>query len=151
MTRVEKAESLHRSGCSCSQSVFGSFAADYGLDQKLANRLAAGLGAGLGRQQLVCGAVSGAALVLGLALGNEDGSQAEAKERCYAAVHAFVHQVRREKGSVECRSLLEGLDLTDPAQRATFKERSLSAKVCDPIIKRCVELLEERLRAEGRP
>lgn len=145
MTRSERAAALHASGSSCSQAVFTVFAEDFGLDPKTAHKLSTGLGAGFGRQQMTCGAVSGAALVLGLALGNEEGSDATAKEGTYEAVYAFIERIKADFGAADCRTLLEGLDLRDPAGRAAVKERGLSGTVCNPIIKRCVELLEEML------
>ena len=151
MTKLEKAAALHASGSSCSQSVFVPFAEDFGLDPRKAHRLATGLGAGCGRQQLVCGAISGAVLVLGLAFGSEEGPEAQAKEATYEAVNGFIERIKAEFGASDCRSLLEGLDLRDPAGRAAFKERGLPDKVCNPIIRRCVELLEERLGAKALP
>jgi len=145
MTKTETSVAAHAAGSSCSQAVFTAFAPDYGLDSKLAHRLSTGLGAGFGRQQRLCGAVSGAALVLGLAMGSEDGSQAAYKEATYEAVFQFIEEIKGEFGAIDCRDLLEGLDLRDPADRATYKELGLSTRVCDRIIKRCVELLEARL------
>ena len=97
MTRVERALALHAGGSSCSQAVFSAFAEDFGLDPKTAHKLAACLGAGLGRQQLVCGAISGGALVLGLALGNEGGADQAGKERAYGGGVRFC---RRGEGRV---------------------------------------------------
>lgn len=145
MERVERAAALQTSGSACSQAVFAAFAEDFGLDAATAHRLATGLGAGFGRQQRLCGALSGAALVLGLALGNEKGEDLTAKEKTYAAVSAFVDDIKAEFGAADCRDLLEGLDLREAAGKAAFKERGLSDRVCKPIVRRCVELLEERL------
>ena len=151
MTKVERAVALHAAGSSCSQSVFTVFAEDFGLDAKTAHRIATGLGAGFGRQQRLCGAISGASMVIGLAMGNEDGSDAAAKERTYEAVYDFIEQVRDEFGAADCRDLLEGIDLRDPAGKAAYKERGLSDRVCNPIIRRCVELLEKELEGIPRP
>ena len=150
MTRVEHALALHAAGSSCSQAVLTAFAQDFGLPDETAHRIATGLGAGLGRQQLVCGAVSGAALVLGLALGARKSEEQEAKEATYAAVCSFVEAIRSEFGAVDCRALLEDLDLRDPAGKAAVKERGLPDRVCNPIIRRSVRLLEERLGLDER-
>ena len=69
MDGIEKAESLFRSGCNCSQAVFATFAEELGLDEELAKRIACGLGGGVGRMREVCGAVSAAALVIGMRAG----------------------------------------------------------------------------------
>jgi C_GCAxxG_C_C family probable redox protein len=150
MTRAENAAALQASGSACSQAVFCVFAEEFGLDQESAHKIATGLGAGFGRQQRLCGALSGAALVLGLAMGNRRGEEAEDKESCYAAVSAFIDEMEAEFGAADCRGLLEGLDLRDPAGKAAIAERGLSARVCKPIVRRCVERLEEILGL-GRP
>jgi len=149
MTRTERAAALHAGGSACSQSVFCVFAGDFGLDEALAHRLATGLGGGCGRKQYLCGAVSGAVLVLGLAFGSETGAGKAAKEECYAKVHAFIEAIEAEYGSSECKVLLEGADLMSPEGQAYIKGRGLGAKVCGPVIGRCVEMLEEIL--DGRP
>lgn len=149
MTRVERAAALQATGSACSQSVFTVFAQDLGLDPATAHKVATGLGAGFGRQQRLCGALSGAALALGLAMGSAGGEEQEAKERTYAAVSAFIDEISSEFGASDCRALLEGLDLRTPEGKAAFKERGLSDKVCKPIVRRCVELLESHLGLEA--
>jgi C_GCAxxG_C_C family probable redox protein len=142
---------MHSGGSSCAQAVFGVFAEDLGLDPKVAHKLAACLGAGLGRQQLLCGAISGGALALGLALGNEVGSDQVGKEATYEAVYDFTEDAKAEFGAANCRDLLEGLDLRDPAERAEYKARGLPGRVCERMIARCVELVEARLAVYLEP
>ena len=67
----------------------------------------------------------------------------------YEAVYGFVEVIKAEFGASDCRALLEGIDLREPAGKAAFKERGLGDKVCNPIIRRCVELLEEELRSRS--
>jgi len=151
MTRAEKAEALHASGCACSQAVFGAFAAEYGVDTGLAVRLSSGLGAGIGRLQLTCGAVSGGVLALGLALGNATGAEQDKKEAAYAAAREFVAAIEAEFGASGCRELLQGNDLQTAEGKERIKAAGLQQKVCAPIIRRSVELVEAALAARGRP
>jgi C_GCAxxG_C_C family probable redox protein len=149
-SRTERAQALHAAGSACSQAVATVFADELGMDPALMHRLATGLGGGFGRKQYLCGAVSGACLVLGLAYGNDSGAWQDAKLDTYAKVHAFISGIEAEKGASDCRTLLGGEDLGSEAGRARVKELGLSAKVCDPLIARCVERLEAILAAEGK-
>lgn len=101
MNRVEKAESLFRSGCNCSQAVFVAFADEFGMDADFAKRVSCGLGGGVGRMREVCGAVSGAAMVLGMRLGPE-------KTAAYPAIQDFCAEFKAKTGSIICRELLAG-------------------------------------------
>ena len=149
MTRVEKAALIHASGSSCAQAVFGAFAEDLGLDEGTAQRIASGLGAGYGRLQLTCGAISGGVLALGLALGNGRGEEQDRKEAAYAASRELVEAAAAEFGASDCRTLLRGADLRTDEGKARVKAEGLSGLVCQPIVGRCVELVEERLVAAG--
>ena len=63
--RVAEAERMFAEGFTCSQSVFGAFAEDLGLEKHMALKLANGFGGGIARRQEVCGAVSGAVMLIG--------------------------------------------------------------------------------------
>lgn len=145
MTKPEQATSLHASGSNCAQSVLCAFTSELGMDTTLAHRLATGLGAGLGRRQHLCGAINGGAMALGAALGNETGADLAAKERTYEAVQAYISAMEAEIGSLDCRTLL-GVDLNTPEGKATFKERGLSASVCDKLIARSAEEVDRILK-----
>ncbi|MDX9959285.1 MAG: C-GCAxxG-C-C family protein [Spirochaetia bacterium] len=145
MTKPEQAVRLHADGSNCAQSVLCAFTSELGIDTVQAHRLATGLGGGLGRRQHLCGAVNGGAMVLGAALGNDTGTDLAAKERTYEAVRAYINAMETEFGSIECRTLL-GLDLNSPDGKAAFKERSLSASVCDKLIARCAEEVDRILK-----
>lgn len=147
----ERALAAHGSGSNCAQSVLCAFADELGFDERQAHRLATGLGAGLGRRQSLCGAVSGGAMALGFALGNDDGTDLDAKERCYRAVKDYVEGFESEFGSLECRTLL-GVDLGTEEGRAEHKARCLSVAVCDKLIGWACELALAAMRkARGEP
>ena len=107
------------------------------------------MGAGMGRRQLLCGAVSGGALALGAAFGNEDGSDQTAKELSYEVVRDYLRRVEAETPSTECRTLL-GVDLSTPEGREETKKQGLTAKICDPLIGRCAEIVEAILVERGK-
>ncbi|MBN2875915.1 MAG: C_GCAxxG_C_C family protein [Spirochaetales bacterium] len=141
-TIATTAHALHGSGSNCAQSVVCAFADQVGFDCALAHRLSTCMGAGLGRKQLVCGAITGGAMVLGAVFGNSSGEDVEAKERAYAIVNEFISQLEAEFGSSDCATLL-GVDLQTPTGRQEMKSRGLDESVCDAIIKRSVELVAE--------
>lgn len=148
-TIQQKAAALHASGSNCAQSVLCAFSGKFNFDFTQAHRLTTCMGAGLGRRQLLCGAVSGGALALGAALGNESGEDLATKERCYALVAGYIATLEAEFGCTDCRGLL-GVDISTEAGRAEVKARGLGASVCDRIISRSVELVEQAVVAAGR-
>lgn len=96
----ERAVELFKSGCNCSQAVFGAFATDLGLSLETALSISAGLGGGVGRMREVCGAVSGSAMVVGLK--NPDLSKAETYEK----VQQIAEEFKKTNPSVVCKELL---------------------------------------------
>lgn len=141
-TIQQKAAALHASGSNCAQSVLCAFSETFDFDFVQAHRMTTCMGAGLGRRQLLCGAVSGGALALGAALGNESGADLDTKERCYTIVAEYIATIEAEFGCSDCHGLL-GVDLNTETGRAEFKARDLGATVCDRIISRSVELVEQ--------
>ena len=131
---------------SCAQSVLSAFGPEYGMDAETAQRTAACFGAGMGRMGRDCGAVTGALMALGLAYGSADPSQA-LKLRAYGAAREFVRRFIERRGTIVCRELV-GFDLSDEAQLAAAKEAGVFTKICTPLVREAVEILEAML-AEG--
>ena len=141
-TIQQKAAALHASGSNCAQAVLCAFSETFDFDFVQAHRLTTCMGAGLGRRQLLCGAVSGGALALGAALGNDSGADLATKELCYSIVADFVAALEVEFSCSDCRGLL-GVDISTEAGRAEVQSRGLGTQVCDRIIARSVELVEQ--------
>ena len=121
MKRSEKAVELFKKGYNCSQSVFGAFAEDLGIDFETAVMISSSFGGGMGRMREVCGAFTGAVMVLGLKFGNTIGSDRAAKGKDYERVQLFAKRFKEELGSdtIICRELLglSGPSDPDPAKR----------------------------------
>ena len=62
----ERAMELFKQGYNCSQSVFGAFAEECGIDFETALKLSSSFGGGMARLREVCGAVSGMFMVAGI-------------------------------------------------------------------------------------
>ena len=135
MTREEKAETLFMSGLNCAQSVFGAFAADYGLDEEVAAKLSCGLGGGVGRMRETCGAVTGAALVLGLKYGPD-------KLQVYPYVQEFCAKFKAECGSIVCRELLEGTGATQGGAPEARTAEYYRKRPCVELVKLAVKIVE---------
>ncbi len=148
MTRVEKALALHNAGSACSQAVFAVFARDLGIDFALAHRLAGGFGGGVGRRGMICGAITGGVLVLSALYGSERSEDQDAKLKTYAAVAKYLDAMEKVKGSLECKTLLGGLDLWKESDRDAMKAKGLSDSVCNVLIAGVVEYLEGVLPPE---
>ena len=135
MTRVEKAESLFRSGMNCSQAVFCAFADEFGMDEETAAKVACGLGGGVGRQREVCGTVTGAALVLGMRHGPD-------KAQAYPKVQDFCARFKAECGSIVCRELLAGTGATSGGAPEARTDAYYRKRPCVELVKLAAGLLE---------
>ena len=134
MDRIDRAESLFREGCNCSQAVFAAFADELGLDEELARRVACGLGGGVGRMREVCGAVSAAAMVLGMRHGPD-------KTAAYPAIQEFCAKFKAETGSIVCRELLAGTGATSGGAPDARTPEYYRKRPCVELVKLAVTLL----------
>ena len=143
MGDVDKAESLFRSGCACSQAVLGTYGPRFGLKEDEAMRVSAGFAGGM-RMAETCGAVTGAFMVLGLAHCNEKCRAAEERKRAYEKVVSLAKEFKTRHTSLACRDLL-GCDISTPegARRAT--EMGLFRSKCPEFVRSAAEMVEARL------
>ena len=141
----EIAKNLFLKGYNCSQSVFGAFADELGVNRETAMRLASSFGGGMGRLREVCGAVSGMFMVAGLKYGYSDPHDKAAKAQHYKRVQDLAAEFRGENGSIICRELLGlpgGPDIPVPAERTAdyYKKRP-----CAELVKCAAEIMENYL------
>lgn len=107
MTKREMAESNFKCGYNCAQAVALAFSEELGLDKETVLKLASAFGGGLGRQRLVCGAISGMALVLGGLTGYDNPTDMEGKIQLYKTTQELCEQFKKQNGSIICERLLE--------------------------------------------
>lgn len=134
MDRVERAEALFTYGKNCAQSVFASFADEFGMDEETAVKVSCGLGGGVGRMREVCGAVSAAAMVLGMRAGGD-------KTKAYPVIQDFCARFKAEAGSIVCRDLLEGTGATTGGAPAARTSEYYQKRPCVELVKLAVKLL----------
>jgi C_GCAxxG_C_C family probable redox protein len=113
------------------------------LNSDTALRLACGFGAGMGRKEEVCGAVSGGILVLGLRHGRGEHDDRSATETTYAKTRDLMDRFQAKHGSVLCRKLLNGCDLTTAEGQKSFKEKDLFNQVCIPCVACVMAILDD--------
>jgi len=142
-TRTEAAAEKFRAGYNCAQSVLWPFSNELGLEADTALKIACGLGAGMGRRQDVCGAVTGGILVLGLRHGRGEWQDRSATEATYEKTRELMRRFEARYGTVKCRDLLGGCDLTTEEGRRLVKERGLHDRVCRTCVQTVVAILEE--------
>ena len=142
MSQADNAAIMFSDGYNCSQAVLLAFAPQYGLDRETAQRIAAAFGGGLGRQGLVCGAVSGAAIVLGFMENTPITDNHALTERTYARLQQFMEKFKASNGSILCRELL-GYDVSAPAELQQAKAKGLFITRCPVFVSNAVTILEE--------
>jgi C_GCAxxG_C_C family probable redox protein len=141
MDRVEAAVELFRSGCACSQAVFGAFAPVHGVDESHALRLASGFAAGM-RMGGTCGAVTGGLMALGLAVADDPRCRtADGRQQVYAAVNEFCVEFRRRRGGLDCRELL-GCDISTPEGLQQAKDKDLFATTCVELVRDAATIVD---------
>ncbi len=104
--RIQRAVSLFKSGCNCSQSVVVAFADMYGYTEEQAMHMAASFGGGIGRMRMTCGAACGMFLLAGLEKCAVNGADRTGKAANYALVQELAAEFKRRNGTLICAELL---------------------------------------------
>jgi len=125
--------------------VLYAFREEGDLSEETALKIACGLGAGMARKEEVCGAVTGGILVLGMRHGRGNKDDRSAQERTYAKTRELIDQFSEKHGTIICRKLLNGCELTTEEGQNYFKEHDLLNKLCVPCVQSIVMILEDNL------
>lgn len=141
-TKAEIAKELFLKGYNCSQSVFGAFCEDFGINLETGLVLSSGFGGGIARKREVCGAVSGAVMVLSLIHGYSTTEDAQAKIQLYEEVRKVLKDFEDETGSIICRELLsleekESVPVPEARTKEYYKKRPCAELVY--LAAECVE------------
>lgn len=143
MDKARQSLDLFRNKFNCSQSVLATFGPEYGLSEGDCLRIGTAFGAGMGRQQHICGAVTGALMVLGLKYGKGLNDPEEKKRYTYQLTKEFFVEFKRLNGSVNCRELLDGLDMNDPDDEKKIVERNYYEIRCEKYVTDSVGILSK--------
>lgn len=138
-------------GYSCAQSVLLAFAQPLGMTEETALLLSSSFGAGMGRLREVCGALSSLLMIQGLLEGYTEPDK-DAKAAHYARVQALAARFREEMGSIICRDLLGGENVsTQPvpeARTAAYYAARPCLKAVECAARLGQELLEKKKYAK---
>ncbi len=143
----DRAYQLFKEGYNCSQSVFGAFCEELGVDFETAVKLASGFGGGIGRMREVCGAFSGAVMAASLIYGYSDPKATTEKMELYEKIRSLAGSFSEENGSIICRELL-GLQQAEKsaapeARTAEYYKKRPCAELC----RYSADLLDEFIRS----
>jgi C_GCAxxG_C_C family probable redox protein len=142
---IKKDQAIHyfKNQFNCSQSVFTAFAPDFGISPDESLKIACAFGGGMGRQQLTCGAVTGALMALGLKYGKGLHDDENRKKKTYDKCVEFMNEFIKENGSVNCRELLDGLDMKNPDDHKVITEQAMFETRCRKYVADAVEIAEK--------
>jgi len=143
MDRSEKALNYFRNKFNCSQAVFTVFGTENGLSENDCLKVSCAFGGGMGRQQNTCGAVTGALMSLGMKYGKAMDDPEEKKQKTYFVTREFFTRFTELNGSVNCRALLEGLDMNDEDDHKKIMERKLFDINCEKYVTDAVVITEK--------
>ena len=119
-----------------------AFREESDLSEETALKIVCGLGAGMGRREEVCGAVTGGIIVVGAKYGRGENDDRTATELTYAKTRELMERFSQKHGTVICRKLLNGCELTTEEGQRQFKENDLLNKICVPCVQTVVEILD---------
>jgi C_GCAxxG_C_C family probable redox protein len=130
----------------CAQSVFTTFAVQYGMDESSALKITSPLGGGISRRGEVCGAVTGALLALGLVRGTDTPA---GKEDAYRMGQEFMRHFEQKHGTILCRDLL-GYDIGQPESRQQAHDAGVFKTLCPRFVHDAAEIVQEMLAASSK-
>lgn len=136
------AEDKFKNGYNCSQAVFCSFCEDLGCNEMTGVSVATGFGGGFGRQGMICGCLSGAAMVIGMKYGVESKGNPEVRNMTYDRIKEFSEKFEQKFGEMNCADLIK-LRLDNPEDRQTAADKNVFALKCSVIVRETAEMLKE--------
>ena len=145
MTKSDEAVELFRGNFNCAQSVFSTFAPEFGLDHETALKIATPFGGGLSHMREVCGAVAGTLMVIGLKCGMAEEDDLQTKERSYALSQDFATRFIARHESINCHKLI-GYDLGNPEEYEAAKGENVYENVCTNLVRDAVDILQDILK-----
>ena len=141
----EKAGENFKKGYNCSQSVFLTFAKEFGIEDEMALKLSSSFGGGMGRLREVCGAVTAMFAIAGLKYGYISPNDDELKAKHYELIQTLAEKFKNKYGTIICRELLElpeGADSPIPSKRT---EEYYQTRPCEAYVRYAAEIIENEL------
>jgi C_GCAxxG_C_C family probable redox protein len=89
----------------------------------------------------ICGALIGAFMVLGFQF-QEKSDERRARYKTYDRVGEFVERFETRHGTIMCKELLGGVDLTTEAGRRQALDQKLFTTICPKLVEEAADILE---------
>lgn len=141
----KKAESLFKSGYTCSQAVLCTFLDELDLDEKTALKMSLMFGGGMARTREVCGCVSGMLMAASLKYASGEASDKENKDACYKIGQDLINEFKKQNGSIICRELL-GLEKAENSPKSSERTFEYYKKrPCAELAGMAAKMLQEQL------
>lgn len=141
---VEEALKLFSEGYHCSQSVFGAFCEDFGLQRETALKIACPFGGGIGGYGRTCGALTGAIMVIGLKYGSSSSKDFEARTLSRSKSRQLIELFEKKHGSSMCNELV-GFDRSNLSGSELMARMPFFYSTCPKFLETVVSYLEEEL------
>jgi len=122
-----------------------SFAEELGIDKSISLKLACGFGGGMGRTENVCGAITGGILILGLIFGRGENEDKLKQEKVYIFVRDFIEKFKAKYGAIECKCLIDGINLLTDEGQNKFKESNMIYK-CYEYVENANKIIQEIIK-----
>ena len=145
MKKEALAVNKFKEGYNCAQSMIYSYADDLRIDKSIALKLSCGFGGGLGRKENVCGAITGGILIIGLIFGRGENEDKLKQEETYKYVREFINRFENRYGTIECRSLIDNIDLLSEEGQNKFKESKMINK-CYKYVESANKIIQEIIK-----
>ena len=140
------AANYFKKGYNCAQSVFLTYAKDFGIDETMALKMSSSFGGGMGRLREVCGDVSAMFMIAGLAKGYTEPNNDTLKAEHYKRIQELAKQFKEKHGTIICRELLGETDGKDssfvPSKRTA---EYYTKRPCEQFIKEACEIIDEKI------
>ena len=146
MERCELANSYHKKGFNCCQSVLAAFSDLTHLSEAESFSVGGGFGAGAGTGEL-CGAITGAVMTLGLLTPVDERDPVSSKKRTVALSKELQKRFSEKFGALRCRELLQAPFV--PSDETPVARRMGLTGHCDIMIVTAVEIVEQMLAERG--
>ncbi len=108
-------------------------------------KIASAFGGGIAKRQHTCGAVTAALMAIGLKYGNGYNDDPAKKTITYELSNRFIEEFKKLNGAMNCKELLNDLNMNDPEDLKTIHELDLFRVNCDHYVQTAVILTEQLL------
>ena len=135
----DQARKMLNDGFHCSQCVMEHGAKLLEINENLAKKYTAGLGGGCFSGN-VCGCVTASIITLGYKYGFDKANSSEQDEILINKVHEFEERFIKENGSIVCKEILDGYNISIPEEKAIIAEKGIGSKCAGCISKACAIL-----------